>query len=367
MTHDKKFERIYYIDQLRVLAILGVVCCHVALLWIESPLNSFNKDIFLVFNILGRYGVPIFLMLSGVLLLNKNYKIYDFLKKRFPRVLLPFIFWMMISIILTVILDHKFHFFNSFYTGINFIFTSFLTSRWYVWMLIGVYLVLPIINDFVKNKGLKGVEYYLILWFITSTIFCICLYYNVSTYFLDLSFFIGPLGYVLLGYYLHNKKFNISSEKLMIIGILLFIIPYAVKTILCIEDLFPLPLFRYYIFLKPSHLEIDLLTILQTAGIFLFVKYFNSDKINEKVHNIANFLKKGKIEKFTLMLSKSSYGIYLNHYLFLEIIGIMNLKLLGHNALKWIPFLTIVILISCWILILILSKIPFMKKFTGYY
>ena len=62
--------RIFYLDQLRALAIVGIVICHVANLWNGTPHSSLNWIVHYFFNILGRYGVPVFLMLSGALLLN---------------------------------------------------------------------------------------------------------------------------------------------------------------------------------------------------------------------------------------------------------------------------------------------------------
>lgn len=357
-------NRIFYIDQLRALAIIAVVCAHIALIWMNSKTGNFNSIVSYVFNVFGRYGVPIFLTLTGALLLNKNYDIYGFLKKRFPRIIYPWIFWIILAILVTTLIQDSFSSFNSIIHYLKFAIKTFLTSRWYVWMLIGVYLVIPIINEFVKNKGLKGVEYFLVLWFITSIISCISLYFNISTYFLDLTFFAGPLGFVMLGYYLHNKKFKYSPNKLVIIGLILFILGIALKVILLWKGI-NIFACRYYIFQTKSHLEIDIFAIIETIGMFIMIKYLS---INIKgVTKLSKFLSTGKIRKLTNSLSRSSFGIYLNHYIIISIITSLSLNLTGHNALKWIPFLTVIVLITSWGLILIINKIPFMRKISGYY
>ena len=38
---------------------------------------------------------------------------------------------------------------------------------WYFWTLIGIYLFIPIINSFIREYQMKGLEYFLIIWFFT--------------------------------------------------------------------------------------------------------------------------------------------------------------------------------------------------------
>jgi len=371
ISKNNKGNRIFYIDQLRAFAIIAIVFAHVALIWMNSKVGNFNLIVGYIFNVFGRYGVPIFLTLTGALLLNKNYDVYGFLKKRFPRILYPWIFWMILAILVTIITKKPF-LFNDIFLFLKFAIKTFLTSRWYVWMLIGVYLVIPIINEFVKNKGLKGVEYFLIIWFTTSMISCISLYFNISTYFLDLTFFAGPLGFVMLGYYLYKKEFKYSPNKLVIIGLILFILGILLKVILLWKGI-NIFVCRYYIFQTKSHLEIDIFAIIQTIGMFLSIKYLNSVNIKGVTNlsklrvAISNFLSTGITKKLTNSLSKSSFGIYLNHYIFISIITFLNPKLINHDPLKWIPFLIIVVLIASWGTILVINKIPYMKKISGYY
>ena len=67
-----------YLDQLRVLAIIGIVCCHVCCDFISqnhSIYFHFNTFYMLSFFTLGRFiGIPIFVMLSGALLIIVFYR-----------------------------------------------------------------------------------------------------------------------------------------------------------------------------------------------------------------------------------------------------------------------------------------------------
>jgi len=228
--------------------------------------------------------IPVFLMLSGALLLNRNYAIYEFIKRRFPRILKPFIFWMSIALVFGIIAQDKFSIFSSMFIAISYIVKTFLANRWYVWMIIGVYLVMPIINDFVKNRGLKGIEYFLSLLVITSIIYSLSLYFHYTLYYLDLGIFVGPLAYVLLGYYIHNKEFNLAPVNLVILGLAMFVFAVLVKTILVYLGHFNLSMFFYYSYLSKSYIEIDIFAQ------FYFRRYFSRDKraeyISERVSKL---------------------------------------------------------------------------------
>ena len=68
MENGNYKKRIVYLDYLRVTAILGVLLNHVSANWEKAMFP--NSTIALIYNAFGRIGVPLFLMLTGVLLLT---------------------------------------------------------------------------------------------------------------------------------------------------------------------------------------------------------------------------------------------------------------------------------------------------------
>ena len=151
-------RRIFYLDLLRVIAIFAVVLSHVAVEFTKnfniSTLNWYGSVFHLDFGII---GVPIFLMISGALLLNKDYTISNFLNKRFIRILLPFVFY---GLMLPII---KMKFMGYPWTITEYFELFFFNQYWFVWMIIGAYLIIPILNSFIKEHELKGLEYLIIL------------------------------------------------------------------------------------------------------------------------------------------------------------------------------------------------------------
>jgi surface polysaccharide O-acyltransferase-like enzyme len=86
-------------DRLRNLATVMVIGIHVAAPIAHGEGQDFNGTWWWAgnfWNSLTRPAVPLFVMLSGYLLLGKDYPLPDFLKRRFSRVVIPAIFWMLI-------------------------------------------------------------------------------------------------------------------------------------------------------------------------------------------------------------------------------------------------------------------------------
>ena len=151
-------------------------------------------------------------MVSGSLLLNRNIKLEEFLKKRFIRIILPLIFYLIIIFII-----------NSKYR-----YATPLEGYWYCWMIICVYLAVPIINIFIQNAKMKEIEYFLILFVISTVIYQIALYFGIK-HCLDLNFFLGPVSFLILGYYLSKKEFNTKISNIILISIILFIVSTILK------------------------------------------------------------------------------------------------------------------------------------------
>lgn len=78
---NKKKERIFYLDLLRAVAILAVIVCHVSGLY-PNEIGGIFKPLIRI-DTVGYIGVPIFFMLSGALLLNREYEFKSFLKRDF--------------------------------------------------------------------------------------------------------------------------------------------------------------------------------------------------------------------------------------------------------------------------------------------
>jgi len=158
-------ERKFYLDLLRILAISAVVMIHVSA---DYVVNSNTLIAFTVGNILdsiSRLGVPLFLMISGTLALDEN-KDFNCRKKIFS-LLIPWFSWSFFyafayNVVLPILKREQFSFLgfiNAFIKGHY--------HLWYMWAIIGLYLITPILRQFVKKGNEPIVVYFIAL----STLF----------------------------------------------------------------------------------------------------------------------------------------------------------------------------------------------------
>lgn len=100
-------ERIYSYDVLRVLAIIAVVAIHsvTPLILAFGKLNTPSWMIANLVDSASRASVPLFIMISGALLLSKKDAPLNLWKKRLLRIGYPLLFW-------TIIYAYYYHFFR---------------------------------------------------------------------------------------------------------------------------------------------------------------------------------------------------------------------------------------------------------------
>ncbi len=326
-------ERIFYYDLLRAFAIIAVIICHVDIFF--GPLTTQSQIIAqMTFHDIGRIGVPIFLMISGSLLLNRDYPdLGQFLKKRFARIIYPFIFWI-------ILILAQLHYYNYSSAFLWKVFIGEPSITWYFWTLIGIYLFIPVINSFIRDYGEKGIKYFLAIWFITMVLRTFNSYPLWENF--DLSLFAGYIGYPILGYYLSNKKFNLSNAKTCLLGFMTLLISLGV-----------------FVYLDHIHsTSISLIyenvpIIFMAIGLYIFIKYLNELNIFDSIKN--NF-----IGKAIISLSICSYGMYFSHVLVVKFLSYHNPK-----STILFPAVFILIIFLSWLLPYILSKIPYLKIFSG--
>ena len=130
-----------YLDTLRLLACFAVILLHYS----GSYTYRFGIptfDLGILYFTVTRWCVPIFLMITGALLLNKSYNIKSFYKKRFLRILPPFIFWSFIYIVFKLLNDKI-----KIGDVINMILVNGAEFHfWYIHLIIGLLLFLPLIT-----------------------------------------------------------------------------------------------------------------------------------------------------------------------------------------------------------------------------
>lgn len=255
----QKNQHVVWLDVVRFIAMFTVVCCHCTDPFNFYPGTAPNIEEIKFWG--AAYGaflrpcVPLFVMITGALLLPVRGDASTFYKKRIPRVFFPFLIWSVIYNLFPwitgllglspqVVLDffpysgeevmkQSFSVSMGYILQIPFNFSLLAVHMWYIYLLIGLYLYMPIFSAWVEKASEKAKLMFLLAWGVTLLI----PYYNefVSEYlwgtctwnsFGMLYMFAGFNGYLLLGHYLKNLDWSIG--KVLAVGIPMFVVGYVI-------------------------------------------------------------------------------------------------------------------------------------------
>ncbi|MGM9946347.1 MAG: acyltransferase [Lysinibacillus sp.] len=340
--------RIYYMDYLRTIAIIGVLSIHAAAPYatMYQKIDFSMWEAGIIYNSLSRWCVPIFFMISGALLLGKKEEsLKEFFSKRANKILIPFVFWSVIYYLWRVWYIYKsaasFTEFKQLFLNANVYY-----HLWYFYALIGIYLLVPMFNVFCRYASQQIVGYTVAMYLLFFGVFR---YYsflvpNKLVNYFPLTEFIGI---ILLGFYL--GKFD-QSKRMRIIIYIAGIIG-AIATILRTNALtIDQGQFSSYAFgyATPNVLAMSI-------ALFVFFKYFIMKRQQNEQFAPSKLLQR---------ISFTSFGIYLVHPMLLDVIRPYFHDANGiiiHPAIG-IPVQIVVMLFASLIAVLIIGKIPYLKR-----
>jgi surface polysaccharide O-acyltransferase-like enzyme len=332
------------IDILRFVSIIAVTTIHCSAsinrFAVQPDANWWLGDFY---DSVSRFCVPVFVMVSGSLILPKTYSLAEFIKKRFSRIIPPFAFWTVVYILFNCVDQGLF---KSIYV-IKFIALSILNGAffhlWFVYMIIGIYLIAPIIGKWIKHATETEILYFLALWFIALILnMPVIDRLSIKSVFIN---FPAYLGYFVLGYYLQIKDLKWKNVKLIAFAVFL--------------TGFFLTFFGVYFFsrhdkaLNISMLDFTTVNVcLMAIGIFIFIK-----NMKFKLPRIA-----GSCISF---ISAYSFGIYLLHPLVIIFLERINIHYASTAPLLGVPLTVLAVLVLSALLLRIMRMLPFGNYITG--
>lgn len=277
-------KRIVYLDVIRVVA-----CCMIVLMHSPHPDAGISGIVLSPLSFLTAAGIGLFFMVSGALLLPVKMETGDFLKRRIGKIIGPLLFWTLFYIMVGLLTG-----------GIqpavllkSLLSIPFSTQGhgvlWFMYTLVGLYLLAPILSPFLEKASEQELHFYLLLWTVALCFPILALFFDVNRSVTGmLYYFTGYVGYFVLGYYLHVYKPRIKSFLLavMIIVSLLF-----------------LAVHRYYSLPGDFY---DVFWYLSITVVVMCVAWFIG------IRKVVETLRLGGA-RFLTELSNASFGIYLIH------------------------------------------------------
>lgn len=355
-------SRIVWLDVLRLIAIFMVICIHCSDPFNVSPEARSNPE----FNFWGGiYGsflrpcVPLFVMITGILLLPVRMPVEDFYKKRLLRIAVPFVVWSALynlfpwvtgilglpqSIISDVFAYAPSDASQSLGDALKNIamiplqFNVYTVPMWYLYMLIGLYLYMPFFSSWVGRATMRQKKLFLGIWsvtlflpyaysFFSPELFGLCAWNPFGTFY----YFAGFNGYLLLGHFLAKDVKEWKWGKTLAVCLPMFAVGYVATYLgfnamtansACSEQELEL----FFLYCSPN-------VALMTVALFLIVR---------KVR-----LKSPKAMAAFANITKCGLGIYMAHYF---VVG-FGYAIAAHLAVPVsvrIPVTATIAFLLCW-------------------
>lgn len=348
-TEHSSSGRVIYFDVLRITAIFFVVAVHLsAQHWSDVDVSSRAWFAFNLYCTAGKWSVPVFVMISGALFLGRDLDIQSILKKYLLRIAIAFAFWsaayaLFVRALYGITWDEVlFRFFTGHY------------HMWFLFMIAGLYLLVPLLRPIVQNE--KLLRYFLLLAFIftfllpQAAFFCSFALPQVSEVIRTVamySYCFFPLGftvYFIGGYYLSRRDLSRREEiVLYCVGTASLLFSIAAPVVLSRAQGAPSDAFYNYNSLN---------VLLTSVPIFVFARqHLNFPKLGEQALGVLG------------RLSKYSFGVYLVHPMVIELLGRFGIDTFSCNAFFSVPLLAVIVFASSMALSALLHQIPVVKKY----
>lgn len=339
------------VDLIRTVAITMVIMYHAT----TEPYKVGDPVLWLsvsVYQSLVLMGVPLFVMLSGALLLQPSKvdePIRVFMKKRLARIGIAFVFWSAIYFAWDYFINHAAV--TPYYIAKSMLNGGAYYQFWFIYLIMGLYLVTPILRPLVAYAKRNILRYFLVLWLVGAV--AVPLFGLITGLGVDANLFFlgGCLGYFVLGWYLIGV--NVKTKILMlllVVGIACTILGMVLMTFFVhIPD-------QTYFFTFNLSANI----VLASVAVYLLLAKYPANWPGPQ-HPRLNWLVRA--------ISANTLPIFFMHAIILEIFnrGLLGLQISLNqiSPVVEIPLVTAATLFLCLGLTLAMKKVPVLRNLIG--
>ena len=335
------------LDILRLLAMLAVIWVHVGGMETDTLPTSDSSCQWLIFmKSIMTWEIPVYVMISGRFFLDSDREMpFSKILKAIGRLVLAFIVWNTVYQTYYILIDS--------YTGLNWkgIASQALIGPyhfWYLYMIVGLYLITPFLRKIAEEKRLA--EYFIGLFFLfmVLTKYCEKLPFVGPTIgsmldSMSMNFVLGYSGYYVLGCYLRKFPLSDNWERLLYVcGAVLLLLGAAANTVCSFWEGSYTERFTAYT--NPN-------TIIVAAAIYtLFTKRISKVRFSEKSAQLIS------------KLSEFSFGVYLIHALLLDVFAVAGLKPTVVHPVLAMPLITVLAFAVTNALVMMIRKVPYVGR-----
>lgn len=346
-------KRNIHYDIIRAFAIICVVICHCSEAIYQYNMDGFNclslqsKLVMIAGLTIGRLGVPLFLFLTGALVLSKHFdnddNVFSFYKSNLLNLLICYELWVIIYNLYMFATSPTSPELIDIFKEMFFLKQVPFSNMWYFPMIVEVYLCIPFLAYLVHKFRYSTIKICIFLLFINSiglpTLNCIFQYLGINLYIeslLQTSFLRSSYIFmILVGYY--SKQFSLTKIRSLIFIVLGLLGTFLLQFLLYSKGVV------YNVWYNNFFL------ILCSFGIFKIIQ-----KYEVRWHLLI---------KFTEYISKISLGIFFIHPIIYKLWRPLVVALNVVMPIK-VCILFVLTFATCIITISVLSRIKFIKRYV---
>lgn len=340
--------RLFYADLLRIAATFAVMVVHISGAWIsEVPLDSAAWNILNLYDGLAHWCVPIFIMLSGMFLLDpqRELTLRTLFRHHILRIVVALVVWSLVYSLTASFLETGTLTLESFAIAVRkLVWGKLHYHLWFLPMIIGLYLVTPILRGFVRGATAHELQWYfflvLIVTMLLPTVLALRPSKTVSSWLaqLDIRIVLSYAGYYVLGYCLKTCTLSPAMERVVyLLGIGGAV--WSVAGTVWLSHIAG-PRFTFYNYNTPN-------IALMSAAVFLLFRRAAQDKT---------------AGKWVPRLSSITFGIYLCHDLFIQLLRELEVTTLSFSPVLSVPLLSLAVFVCAALLAWLLSKLPLVGR-----
>lgn len=338
-------QRRYYIDYLRACGCIAIVTLHVIANQLDhiEPVET-NYLVFSGLLILNRWAVPCFVMASGCNLLGRDHE-FTLVKKHSIKLLVLVFFWgfayLLADPIISLLTGNPI---DTSVLSLSGLFLGSASHLWFCFMIVGLYLLIPILNPIVKDK--KRCEYFIEICLFSAILLPflekahgVFHFFETIVNLMQFPSFGIYVFYFVLGYYLEkHTAFSPKQRRLLYaasIGSVFAMIAYSFINAICFQ--------AHTTIATPEYLT----AVIFSVGVFTFFKY--------------NF-SQGHFYPVFAALTKYSLGIYVMHNYLIIRLGRKGIHSAMFHPLLAVPLVTVIVVSVCFAASWLIKKIPVIGK-----
>ncbi|MGN1147014.1 MAG: acyltransferase [Lachnospiraceae bacterium] len=345
-----KQDRQLNIDLLRILACFSVLMLHSASqFWYTLSVESNRWLVCNAYDAAFRFGVPIFVMISGRFFLTRpgETDIKRLYRSNILRLLTAYVIWSVIY----GLWDCR-AWMGAEGTNWKDYVTEILLGRYHLWylpMMIGIYILLPVLKSWVDHCSKRNLQYFLVLFLVAQIGLSSLKILPVPGAVLqvlnqfDITLVCSYVGYFILCYYLYRYPLGKAGQfRLYVCGVLGLICAVIFSSFASVRQG------------TPSASAFDSFSVF-TFAVTLSLYVFFQEVVGKRQW------KRG--EKAIREISADTFGIYLMHILVMEFLEYKGITTMSIDNILGIPLMAVGCFVFCGIVTAVFRRIPYVGKY----